>query len=285
MTMPVNAVKPELGLVGVLAAATLLVLTGAASAQDCEPTVPDSALVQPGKLIMSTNPTIPPMQFVDSNGNLQGMRITLGDELAERLCLEPEYIRIEFSAMIPGLQAGRWDVINTGIFWTAERAAMMRMIPYESQAISISVPHGNPEGIASVDDLAGRIVGVEIGGFEEARIKELNEDLVARGLPAMDIRTFDNFAIAYQALRAGQTDATVSIDATAAEYAKRGEFDRAVSGLFPTPVALAMNDAELAAAVRDALNSMMEDGYYKSLMDEYGLLANSEPFAIRGPND
>ena len=105
---------------------------------------------------MSTNPTLPPMQFVDSDGNLKGMRITLGDEVAKRLCLEPEYIRIEFSAMIPGLQAGRWDVINTGIFWTEERAAMMQMIPYEAQAISISVPSGNPAGIAAPEDLAGK---------------------------------------------------------------------------------------------------------------------------------
>lgn len=46
--------------------------------------------------------------------------------------------------MIPGLQAGRWDLINTGIFWTEERAKMMPMINYESQAISISVSKGNP---------------------------------------------------------------------------------------------------------------------------------------------
>ncbi len=76
-----------------------------------------------------------------------------------------------------------------------------------------------------------------------------------------------------------------SIDATAAEYVRRGEFDRPLSGLFPTPVALAMNNEELAAAVRDALNSMMEDGCYQALMDEYGLLANTEPFVIRGPTD
>lgn len=283
MSMKTLSRKTLLG--GVAALACGLALAGPVAAQDCEPAIAEGALVEPGKLIMSTNPTIPPMQFVDSDGNLKGMRVTLGEELAKRLCLEPQYIRIEFSAMIPGLQAGRWDVINTGIFWTAERAEMMQMIPYENQAISLSVASGNPLGISTVDDLAGKAVSVEIGGFEEARIKDLDQDLQARGLEAMDIRTFDNFAIAYQALRAGQVDATVSIDATAAEYAERGEFDRALSGLFPTPVALAMNNLEVAEAVRGALNSMMEDGTYQSLMEQYGLLANDEPFVIRGPND
>lgn len=256
-----------------------------ASAQDCTPRISDDALIEPGKLVMSTNPTLPPMQFVDSSGDLKGMRITLGNEVAERLCLEPEYIRIEFSAMIPGLQAGRWDVINTGIFWTEERAGIMRMIPYESQAISISVPTGNPEGISKAEDLAGKTVGVEIGGFEETKIKLLAAELEGKGLPAVDVRTFDNFAIAYQALRAGQTDATVTIDSTAAEFAARGEFDRAISGLFATPVALAMANDELANAILEVMNEMMEDGSYKTLLDEYGVLANTDPLIIRGPSN
>lgn len=255
-----------------------------AFAQDCEPKVSDDALIKPGTLVMSTNPTLPPMQFVDSSGELKGMRITLGNEVAKRLCLEPEYIRIEFSAMIPGLQAGRWDVINTGIFWTEERAAMMQMIPYESQAISISVPSGNPESISKPEDLAGKVVGVEIGGFEESKLRALAEDLEAKGLDPLEVRTFDNFATAYQALRAGQTDATVTIDSTAKEYADRGEFDRAISGLFATPVALAMANEELSGAVVDVMNEMMEDGTYAALLDEFGILKNTEPFSVRGPS-
>ena len=266
------------------AVAAMAIGVSVATAQDCTTKVPDSALIKPGTLVMSTNPTLPPMQFVDSSGALKGMRITLGNEVAKRLCLEPEYIRIEFSAMIPGLQAGRWDVINTGIFWTEERAGMMRMIPYEAQAISISVESGNAHGITKPEDLAGKTVGVEIGGFEEAKLKLLAKEFEGKGLAAINVRTFDNFATAYQALRAGQTDATVSIDSTASEYASRGEFDRAISGLFATPVALAMANDDLANAVLKVMNEMMADGTYKALLDEFGVLANTEPFIIRGPS-
>lgn len=263
--------------------AGLMLVATAAYAQDCTPVVSDEALIEPGKLIMSTNPTLPPMQFVDSNGELQGMRITLGNEIAERLCLEPEYIRIEFSAMIPGLQAGRWDVINTGIFWNEERAAMMQMIPYEAQAISLSVPMENPLEISAPEDLAGKVIGVEVGGFEEAKIRLLSEELVAEGLEPIDLRTFDNFATAFQALRAGQTDGTISIDSTAADYANRDEFARAISGMFATPVALAMASEELAEAVLGVFNEMLADGSYEALLDEYGILTNTE-FEIRGPS-
>lgn len=260
-----------------------LALASVAVAQTCTPRVAASELVKAGTLVMSTNPTLPPMQFVDSAGVLKGMRITLGDEIAKRLCLKPEYIKIEFSAMVPGLQAGRWDVINTGIFWTEERAKLMQMIQYEAQAVSISVAKGNPLKISKPEDLAGRTVGVELGGFEERKLKELDEMLKSKGLKGINVRTFDNFATAYQALRAGQTEASVTIDSTGAEYAKRGEFDRAISGLFPTPVALAMKSPALASAIVTVFNDMQKDGTYAKLMAEYGLLANKDPIRINGP--
>jgi polar amino acid transport system substrate-binding protein len=220
-----------------------------AAADDCKPAVPDSALVKPGTLVMSTNPTLPPLQFVDPSGELRGMRVELGKEIAKRLCLTPEYVRIEFSAMITGLQVGRWDMINTGIFFTPERAKLMQMIPYEQQAISISIPTAQKESITKPEELSGKNVGVEIGGFEENKAKALNEELKGKGLPGMTIRTFDNFTLAYQALRAGQVDAVVSIDGVAKQYADRGDFARAISGLFPTPVALAFKSKALADSV------------------------------------
>ena len=253
-------------------------------AQDCRPRVPDAALTKPGTLVMSTNPTLPPMQFVNQKGELRGLRIELGTELAKRLCLKPEYVRIEFSAMIPGLQGGRWDLINTGIFFTDERAKIMQMIPYENQAISISAALNNPQGVKTPDDLAGKTVGVEIGGFEERKIKELDADLRKKGLTPMNIRTFDNFATAYQALRAGQVQAVVSIDSVAKEYQDRGDFTRVLSGLYPTPVALAMKNPQLAAEVAKALNEMKKDGYYDKLFARYGLAPfPTAEFAIKGP--
>lgn len=43
-------------------AAALLLVATAAQAQACKSPVPDSALVKKGTLIMSVNPTLPPMQ-------------------------------------------------------------------------------------------------------------------------------------------------------------------------------------------------------------------------------
>lgn len=268
-------------------AAGLLLAAAPAQAQapaGCTPRVANSELVKAGTLVMSTNPTLPPLQFVNQQGQLVGMRIEMGTEIARRLCLAAEYVRIEFSAMIPGLQARRWDMINTGIFYTEERARLMHMIRYENQAVAISAPMANPLNIRRIDDLAGRTVAVEIGGFEERRTRELSQDLQNRGLRPLNIRTFDNFAVAFQALRAGQVEATVSIDGVAKEYQDRNEFARVLHGLFPTPVSVAFRSKALADEVAKVMNEMAADGWLTRLFERYGAAMFDRPFTVAGPS-
>ncbi|MBK1658444.1 ABC transporter substrate-binding protein [Paracraurococcus ruber] len=250
----------------------------------CAPRVADSELVKPRTLVLSTNPTLPPMQFVDSQGVLRGMRVELGTEIARRLCLTPEHVRIEFAAMIPGLAARRWDMINTGMFYTEERAKLMQLVRYEEQAISISVPRGNPRSIRRIEDLAGLTVGVEQGGFEFRRTQDLAKELQDKGLRPITIRPFDNFAISFQALRAGQLDAAISIDSTGKEYDERGEFTRAISGLFGTPINFGFRSKVLATAVAQVLTEMRNDGSFQTLLDRHGVKAFDGPFEVVGPN-
>lgn len=265
-----------------IASALLAASAAAAFAEDCAPKVDAAELIKPGTLVMATNPTLPPLQFIDSSGELKGMRVELGKEIAKRLCLKPEYIRIEFSAMIPGLQAGRWDMINTGIFFTAERAKIMQMIPYEDQAISVSVPVGKT-GIKDKDGLDGLRVGVELGGFEETKTRALDAELKAAGKKGLTIQTFDNFALAFQALRAGQVEGVVSIDGVAKEYETRGDFRRAVSGLYPAPVAVAFKSPKLADAVSAVMKEMKADGSLAKLFDSYGLPMVAGDYSVKGP--
>jgi polar amino acid transport system substrate-binding protein len=264
-------------------AAALACAAAPALAQTCQPRVAASELVKPGTLVMSINPTLPPLQFVDSSGQLRGLRVDLGTEIAKRLCLTPEWVRIEFSAMIPGLAARRWDMINSGTFYTEERARLMQMIRYENAAVAISSARGNPLNIRSVDDLAGRTVGVEIGGFEERRTREISQALQAKGLRPLTIRTFDNFALAFQALRAGQVEAVTSVDAVAAEYDQRGDFPRVLHGLFPTPASLALRSKPLAEAVAAVLTEMKADGSLTALFDRYGVGIFPDGFTVVGP--
>jgi polar amino acid transport system substrate-binding protein len=269
-----------------MAALVALLMASGVTSLPGEAQLGSPPLLNAGKLVAATNATIPPYQFVDQGGKLQGLRIELGEEIAKRLGVRLEWVNVGFETHIPGLQSGRWDASITGMFFTPERAKILYLIPYELQAISISVGKGNPLKIASPADLAGRRVAVEIGGYEFRQINRINDEQKAAGLKPMEIRTFSTFADAYQALRAGQVDAVTSVDVTAKFYQDRGEFERAVSGLAGSPATLAFRSKDVAAAVLEALTAMRRDGAYDRLMDKWGAakMPADRPLELKGPD-
>jgi len=269
---------------GLLKGGVALSTLAIASSVRAQPKIAPPNIIKAGTLVMSINPTLPPLQYVDDKGQLQGMRVELANECCKRLGLAPEYIRTEFATMIPGLAAKRWDMINTGIFFTEERSKLMYMVPNEQAAISFLAAKGNPLGMKTVEDLAGRKISVELGGIEERRTREVADMVAKKGLKPVTVMTFNNFAEAFQALKAGQSDAATSIDATAMFMQQRGDFTRAISGVFPQTACFAFANKPLADAVVGALNDLKKDGFYDKLLDQYGVLKIDEPaFAIKGP--
>jgi polar amino acid transport system substrate-binding protein len=258
-----------IGLAGLMALAALP--ASQAQAQGCTPKIAGNLLTKPGHFVMATSPTLPPMAYADQKGVLKGMRVELGYEIAKRLCLTPDYISTEYAAMVPGLQGGRWDMINAGLFVTPERLKILYMIPYENLAISISTPTQAGKPITAIDDLAGKRVSTDLGGYAERKIRDLNKEFKSRGLSEMTINLFDNYATVYQALRAGQVDAAVSIDPVAKQYQERGEFTHALSGMFPTPGSLSFGQKAIADAVAQVLKEMEADGSLAKLMSDYGV--------------
>lgn len=251
-----------------LTAAALILTAGGAIAQDCPEGLP---VIEDGKLTMSINATIPPKQYIDEDGNIVGLHRDMGDEIAKRLCLEPVYRNVDFAVQIPGLDADRWDMINTGLYFTEERAGFMQLVPYSVNALALIAAAGNPKGVSGPEDLAGLPVGVEIAGFEEKKINEINDAQVAEGMEPMDIRAFNTYGETFLALGGGQIDAVFAGDAIGSYYQEQGKFTKAATGLYPgTPGAFAFDEPDLAQAVAGALNAMMEDGTYARMMEEYG---------------
>lgn len=72
---------------------------------------------------------ISPQQFADAKGELQGLNVELMREIAKRLCIPLDLIRMDFPPMVPALTAGRFDGIDTGIFWTEERSKIAYTVP------------------------------------------------------------------------------------------------------------------------------------------------------------
>jgi polar amino acid transport system substrate-binding protein len=254
-----------------------------AAAAGCIATDQHLSLATPGELTMSTNATLPPMQYVDASGNLTGMNVDLGNEIARRLCLKARYVNVQFDAQIPGLRNRRWDMIDTGLYFTADRAHVMQLIPYSVGALAVITNSGNPHGLKSLEDLSGAVVGVELGGIEERRSREISSDFMKAGRKPSDIRVFNTYSDAFQALAAAQIDAVLAGAAIGNYYAQRGRFAVPLDQVMPqAPAALATSDPAIAAAVVAALASMAADGTYQKIINQYGLMTIDKWDGYRG---
>ncbi|HCI30062.1 MAG TPA: basic amino acid ABC transporter substrate-binding protein, partial [Fervidobacterium sp.] len=62
---------------------------------------------QRGKLIIGTEPTFPPFEFVDEKNQVVGFDIDIANELAKRLGVKVEVVSLPFDSLIPALQQGK----------------------------------------------------------------------------------------------------------------------------------------------------------------------------------
>jgi hypothetical protein len=92
-------------------------------------------------------------------------------------------MNVGFEVQIPGLANKRWDMVNTGMYYTPERAKIMQMAPYMANALAIIVERGNPLGVTGYDELAGHPVGPEIAGFADKLLRAMNDAQADKGSP------------------------------------------------------------------------------------------------------
>jgi polar amino acid transport system substrate-binding protein len=114
----------------------------------------------------------PPYTAVAADGKVSGAAPDVAREIFKRLGVNDIVASIsEYGAMIPGLQAGRFDVVTAGLFMKPERcAAVVYSEPVLCDAEAMLVKKGNPKGFKSYEDVAKdatATIGAPGGGTEE----------------------------------------------------------------------------------------------------------------------
>ena len=114
----------------------------------------------------------PPFTAVAADGKVSGAAPDVAREVFKRLGVADIVASIsEYGAMIPGLQAGRHDVITAGLFMKPERcAAVAYSEPILCDAEAFALKKGNPLKLKSYKDIADNPdakIGAPGGGTEE----------------------------------------------------------------------------------------------------------------------
>ena len=73
-----------------------------------------------GTLLIGTSPASPPTQFM-KNGEIVGMEVELMREFCRAYGYRPEFVSVDFAAVIVGVSTGKFDIGSSGLSVTEER--------------------------------------------------------------------------------------------------------------------------------------------------------------------
>jgi len=97
-----------------------------------------------------------PLAFIDTAGNLTGESPEIAKRMFAQLGIDKvEAVLTEWGALIPGLRAGRFDVIAAGMYITPQRCQQVIFSdPYSQTPDTLLVQRGNPKNLHSYADIA-----------------------------------------------------------------------------------------------------------------------------------
>ncbi|MDP9867777.1 MULTISPECIES: ABC transporter substrate-binding protein [Streptosporangium] len=251
---------------------------GAASAagKTAKDLVPE-AVRKTGKLRMATSEGYPPMEmYKPGTQELTGVDPDLAAAIAAKLGLEATVTNAAFDGLIPGLQAGRWDVVMSSMSDTEERRAAVDFVDYFNAGGAIMVKKGNPEGIKTLEDLCGRTV-VLAKGSSNLAIGQRQDEKCAK---KMQIMQSEDAPTGLLSIDSGRAAATIVDSPVAAMYAKdTGKYDVLPEQYDAGPWGIAVDrrNTALRDAVAKAMQELTADGGYKAVLDKYGVASNAVP--------
>ena len=219
-----------------------------------------------GKLVMATSPDFPPFEeLVD--GKIVGIEVEILEAVCKKLGVTLEIKDMNFDAVLPGVQSGKYDVGVSGISVNDERKKNVLFTDaYCLAAQSIIVVEGSD--IKSKADLAGKTVAVQSGttawDFCSANGYKVN--------------AYANNSDAQLALQTGKVDAWVIDDLTGAEMVAANNGDDSAKQLVilgeamttePYAFAFAFGSEDLVAEVNKIIKELVDDGTVAALFEQY----------------
>ncbi|AOS62294.1 amino acid ABC transporter substrate-binding protein [Actinoalloteichus hymeniacidonis] len=146
-----------------------------------------------------------PFAFINSEGDLTGQAAEVGKEIFSRLGVDEFVPKLaDFSSLIPGLNAGLFDVIAAGMYITPARCEQILFTnPDYNAPYAFLVPEGNPLGLTTLDDVVANpevVLGVIVGGVEESVATGV-------GVPQDQIVVFPDQVSGIDGVTAGRADA------------------------------------------------------------------------------
>ncbi|WP_437583978.1 ectoine/hydroxyectoine ABC transporter substrate-binding protein EhuB [Paramicrobacterium sp. CJ85] len=228
-----------------------------------------------------------PYSWVDDNGEPQGATIAMHKKIFKALGIDDiKVVESDWNSLIPGLNAGRFDVISAGMSILPDRCAKAAFSdPEIMYTTTLMVPEGNPKKLTDLDSvkatdgdvkLAILAGGIEAGYAEDLGITNTVEvDNAQDGMDLVSNGRADAFAmtaISLNWMAENNPDAGVETTDAFVQVIDGVEQIGAGSTVFRK------SDKELLEAYNKELEKITSDpDEYMSLVGEYGFTEENLP--------
>lgn len=153
-----------------------------------------------------------PFAYVADDGGVIGTDVEILESVLGKMGIEvADAVSTDWGALIPGLKAGRYDVVAAGMFVTPARCAEVAFSePTFGIRATLVVPAGNPKGLTRYEDILaqGATLAAVSGTAQVAAALDL-------GIARENVQEYPDAPTALAAVRAGRADA-FGVDAPSA---------------------------------------------------------------------
>ncbi|GAB3186829.1 transporter substrate-binding domain-containing protein [Nesterenkonia suensis] len=218
-----------------------------------------------------------PYSWIDEDsGEPTGATIAVAEEIfGERMGYDIDIAEEpDWGNLIPGLNAGHWDVVSAGMSITGERCAEAAFgEPELVYTTALLVEEGNPHDVHDFEDLADADLdvvalsgAVESGYMDEVGVDHNTVDSADDGIDYVQGGRADVFALTAISLEAmaGDVDGVQVTDSFAHELSVGGHTFRP-------------DDTDLLEEFNEHLTDLKESGEYLDLVSEFGFTEDEMP--------
>jgi polar amino acid transport system substrate-binding protein len=251
--------------------------------------VPSS--MQGQTLQIATDATYEPNEFVDpASGNISGWDIDFGNALCTVMGVKCAFQNVTFSTIITQLKAtsSRYQFSLSSWSPTQDREnSGIDFISYYKAGEAWIVKASGGATINGAADLCGKTVAVETGTTEEsdaytfmgqsvggAAVAGQTDKCKSAGKGDIKVLSFDKQTEANAALLSGRADAGWLDQPVAAYQVKKssGQFKLSGQPCSVAPYGLAIvKGSPLEQALTDAVKYMIDNSFYKQVLDKWGV--------------
>jgi ABC-type amino acid transport substrate-binding protein len=221
-----------------------------------------------GALYIGLDPSYPPFEALAPDGELYGLDVDLGSELAQRLGVESHFVLVGYDGLYDALLVRQVDVLISALVVEPGRMDdVAYSIVYFDAGLALVAPADGQDDIGGMRDLAGRTLAVEYATEGDVAARRW-----ARRLGDLSVLPLTTADEALAAVGAGEADAALVDGISGRLYVREHPELALVPELVtsaPYAAAVRADDRPLLRAVDEALETMAAEGALEAILERY----------------